>query len=1179
MHRHIFLFFLLLLFSCTNKKEENKSVTSATQDSILPVQITILANLPDSLQPETILLKNTPALKTIKIPDRPISITVNHKSGPHTFTLNPTKKIKASFSPILQNYTTEQGLAMDVMTSGFADKKGNLWFGTSVGGVSKYDGHSFTNYTTSHGLIGSGSVTDDKAGNIWFATGSGISKFDGNTFSTFGNFKGVNCILEDSKGNFWIGTNENSLYKYAGDSIIRYSVLDGLSANDIHELKEDRKGILWVRTDNGLFTYDARLPDGQARLNDSVGQGKRFTNIAFNNKEVGFINIDKNGNVWAGNSSQLIKYDGANITSFPTHNYQPVYVDRLDNIWFEGRRDGIWYYNANSPSILNKFSDAKIGDLGNPTAEDKSGNLWFCNGSASGVFKYPGPAFQKLAENDIRSIIEDKSGNIWFAGYSNSFCRYDGEYFTTFGLNSQIWCMFQDKSGIIWIGGISGGGLIKLENNSFTFYTDLNGLVDDRPRFIAQDGKGYLWIGTEKGLSKFDGKSFINFTKKQGLAGDHVWCILEDKPGELLLGTNDGLSVYDARKNSARMTQSDGDSLGLGESFTNYSISRMPQGNDIRSLIKDKNGNLWIGTFGGGLVRYDGKSFYTYTTDQGLPDNVVTQVVLTKEGNIIVGTNNGIALLTGFKSISDVEANDSNSSSKDFHSAAPLSSRRGVGDEEKYSAQNNLSNRELKNFTPVFEIYNPKMGYPVMDVNRGQHAIFQDSKGILWIASGSVRSGLVRFDYSLLYKNNNPPELNILSVKVDNELVCWRDLLNIENNDQKPKSKFETIAAPAFVTEEVTTFGKTLSDAQREAMRKKYKGIEFDAVSRFYPVPQNLKLPHSHNEITVEFAAIEPDKPSLVQYQYKLEGYDKNWSTPANITSATFGNMYEGIYHFKLKARSPSGIWSEPVTYTFTVLPPWWRTWWSYTVYALLSAFALRVFVKWRERNLQMEKEKLRQKLKIQQQEFEKQRAIENVRSVISRDIHDEIGSGLTKISLMSQQLKLGLESKKNFDPVLLQKITDSSREIVGNLGEIIWTVNPKHDNLTSLLSYFRNYIAQFLEDTPIQYSIDFPEEVPELTVHPDLKRNLFLVLKESLNNIVKHARAQHVTIKFNHQQNHFHFEISDDGVGMKNLDGREFGNGLQNMRQRIESVNGKFNIHAAENYGTSILIEGNLFY
>jgi hypothetical protein len=262
-----FLLSLLFLFSCTYNKVEDKSVTAATQDSAAPAQVTIVANLPDSLQPETILLENTPAPKTINIPDKPVSITINNKSGPHTLHLNPTEKIKASFSPILQNYTTEQGLAMDVMSNGFADKKGNLWFSTTVGGVSKYDGHSFTNYTTSHGLIGNGaSVSEDKAGNIWFATGSGVSKFDGNTFSTFGNFKGVNCILEDNKGNIWLGTNGNGLYRCTGDSITRYSDSDGLSANSIYVLKEDRKGILWVGTDNGLFCYD----------------GKQFTNIAVN---------------------------------------------------------------------------------------------------------------------------------------------------------------------------------------------------------------------------------------------------------------------------------------------------------------------------------------------------------------------------------------------------------------------------------------------------------------------------------------------------------------------------------------------------------------------------------------------------------------------------------------------------------------------------------------------------------------------------------------------------------------------------------------------------------------------------------------------------------------------------------------------------------------------------------
>jgi signal transduction histidine kinase/ligand-binding sensor domain-containing protein len=1138
MRSYIFLFFLFLLFSCDSRKVENKPGASAMQDSAIPVKVTILANLPDSLQPETILLKNTPAPKTVKIPDKLISITINHRSGPSTLNISPRKKIKASFLPVMQNYSMEQGLAMDVLmfNGGFADKKGNLWFATSVGGVSKYDGHSFTNYTTSHGLSGNGagSITEDTTGNIWFATNYGISKFDGNTFSTFGNFKDLTQILGDGAGNFWIGTRGNSLYKYSGDSITRYSDSDGFSVNTIYAMREDRKGILWLGTDSGLFRYDTRLP---------VGQRQRFTKIALINKEVRSILIDKNGNVWADTYREstplgLIKYNGVNITSYSNRKYGPIYEDHLGYIWFVGQ-GGIWYCDSNSSSRFNRFSDS---GLGAPATEDKSGNLWFV-GNANGVFKCSWPAFQSFSPGtDIRSIFEDKSGSIWFGGFY-SISRFDGKYFTSFGPNAQIWCMLQDKSGITWIGSSAEDGLIKLENNSFTFYTDVNGLVDDVPRSIIQDTKGYLWIGTDKGISKFDGKSFTNFTIKQGLAGDIISCILEDKPGELFLGTNGGLSYFD------------------GRSFTNYSISGMPYGNDIRSMVKDTSGNLWMGTFGGGLTRYDGKSFYTYTIEQGLPDNVVTQVALTKEGAIVVGTNNGIALLTGFNSVSD--ANNPNNLSPN----------------KQYPPQNNLSNNELKHFTPFFEIYNPKSGYPIKDVNRGQHAIFQDSKGILWIASGSLNSGLMRFDYSSLFKNKNPPELNILSVKVNDELVCWHDLLKSDSNDEKPKSKFEHIAVPAFVTEEVTTFGKPLSDAQRAEMREKFKGIEFDSITRFYPVPQHLKLPYRDNKLTIEFAAIEPDKPSLVRYQYKLEGYDKNWSVPANITSATYGNIHEGTYHFYVKARSPSGIMGKPLTYSFTVLAPWWRTWWAYTVYALLLVFALRFFIKRRERNLQMEKERLTQELLIRQHELEKQQAIENVRAVISRDIHDEIGSGLTKISLMSQRLKLGLESKKDFDPLLLQKITESSKEIVGNLGEIIWTVNPKHDNLASLLSYFRNYIAQFFEDTALSYSIEFPDEVPGLPVHPDLKRNLFLVLKESLNNIVKHAHAQNLTIKFNNEQNRFHFEIADDGVGIKDFGGREFGNGLQNMKHRIESVNGSFTISTTENSGTAIVIEGQLYY
>jgi signal transduction histidine kinase len=218
-----------------------------------------------------------------------------------------------------------------------------------------------------------------------------------------------------------------------------------------------------------------------------------------------------------------------------------------------------------------------------------------------------------------------------------------------------------------------------------------------------------------------------------------------------------------------------------------------------------------------------------------------------------------------------------------------------------------------------------------------------------------------------------------------------------------------------------------------------------------------------------------------------------------------------------------------------------------------------------------------KQKLRLQEGQFEKQKAVEDIRSKISRDIHDQIGSGLTKISLMSQRMKMNFDNKKDVDARLVQKITDFSTEIIGNLSEIIWTVDPRHDNLESLLSYIRNYIAHFFEDTAIQHVIDFPEDIPAMGIHPELKRNLFLVIKESLNNILKHAEATAVNIHFHFDHRAYYFKITDNGKGISDHNRRNFGNGLINMKNRMESINGSFNIVSEVSKGTVITLEGEL--
>jgi sugar lactone lactonase YvrE len=363
MNKHLLLLFALhLFFSCTHKVEDSTVIT-APQDSTLSVNVNLLADLPDSLQPETIFLKNAPAPKSIPIPDKPVSFTYNLESGPRTLNLTPTQKTKVSFSPTLKNYTTDQGLALDLTTCGYTDRKGNLWFGTTVNGVSKYDGHSFTNYNTTQGLIDNriNSIIEDSAGNIWFATKSGVSKFDGTTFSTIGNFQEVLSIFEDTSGNIWLGAYDG-LYKYAGDSMLKYHEPDGLTSNKDYILEEDPKGVLYVCTNDDLFRYD----------------GTRFTNMAVSMEVVDSIYRSKSRNAW----------------------------DRIPTAY-----------------KLTKFPDLVSAES---VTEDKSGNIWVCT-VASGVVKYSGQAFLQLTSKSIRSVFEDQSGNIWLSGADKCITRFDGE--------------------------------------------------------------------------------------------------------------------------------------------------------------------------------------------------------------------------------------------------------------------------------------------------------------------------------------------------------------------------------------------------------------------------------------------------------------------------------------------------------------------------------------------------------------------------------------------------------------------------------------------------------------------------------------------------------------------------------------------------------------------------------
>ncbi len=211
--------------------------------------------------------------------------------------------------------------------------------------------------------------------------------------------------------------------------------------------------------------------------------------------------------------------------------------------------------------------------------------------------------------------------------------------------------------------------------------------------------------------------------------------------------------------------------------------------------------------------------------------------------------------------------------------------------------------------------------------------------------------------------------------------------------------------------------------------------------------------------------------------------------------------------------------------------------------------------------------------------ETEKQKENEMIRSRISQDIHDDISSELTKMSWISALAK-AKASKNDVEGVkpLLDKITAYSQQTVAKLGEIVWAVNPRNDTMDSLLAYMRNYVAKFLADTPFQYTVDFPELEQDVHLNPELKRNLFLVMKEALHNSVKYSQARHITVRCIITGDQYTFTFADDGRGVEDGKIEGGGNGLINMKVRAQAVDAAYHISSAPGKGTTIQVSGTIY-
>ena len=586
------------------------------------------------------------------------------------------------------SFTPADGLADGPIRTIVEDADGRLWFGAE-GGLTRYEaqqdvGEGFTTFTTEDGLVDNRVYVlgVDSRGDLWFSTGGrpegrkyewqggSLARCAGEKISVYtGLFDGladgpIETMVEDVDGQLWFGT-EGGLVRYearqdvdrqdVGEGFTIFTTADGLVDNRVHVLGVDSRGDLWFSTGRWQGASLVRC-DGRRSSRTVPASFTTFT--AENGLGVGaaFSMLeDRAGHLWFDLHNGVSRYDGrtssradsVSFTTFTTENGLPqdqvmaVMEDRDGYVWagtfaglsrYEGAHVSTFTSRDGLPSIF-VFS----------ALQDRSGDLWF--GAGGGLVRYDGEEFTTVTTRDslnigAYSIVEDQNGHLWFGGWNPQVIRYDRESFVTFPLDTRLNSTYSnkgmavDRSGHLWL-ATREDGVLRYDGLKSTHFTAADGLIGDEVESVARDRAGNIWIGTKGGVSKYDGETFISFTRADGLGFDSVASIAEDRDGYIWFGGDGAVCRYDPRHSVDRQN--------VGSAFTTFTSEDGLKPGVVSSILLDRDGHLWFGIFGGGVVRYDGLVFQDLNHRDGLVGDTVHDMIQDRDGDFWITSDSGIS--------------------------------------------------------------------------------------------------------------------------------------------------------------------------------------------------------------------------------------------------------------------------------------------------------------------------------------------------------------------------------------------------------------------------------------------------------------------------------------------------------------------------------------------------------
>jgi two-component system, sensor histidine kinase ChiS len=929
----------------------------------------------------------------------------------------------------------------------------------------------------------------------------------------------ISAIAKDKNGNMWIGTYGAGVVRFDGLNFYQYKDTDGLSQNFIQTLVASKVGDIWIGT----------RAEGAMRFN---GRNIYYytTDNGLPNNRVETIFEDSRGIIWLGTYNGVCRIDGQDITSYTKAHglgIEIVYMiqeDKNGNMWFGGVNGGITMFDGNAFYQYSSQQGLTNNYIVTGTYDSK-GNLWFGT-YENGAYRFDGTSFYQyttnegLENNSIKSISEDLKGNIWIGSSEGSLSKLKENDIYLYGeehgiSNGFITCFYHDRDGSVWFGTF-GGGLGHFKGNMFTHFHEKYGLKDGFIRSIMQDNEGQVWLGTNtEGAFSYDGTSFMQYSTMQGLSHNRVGGMLQDKNGlywfattgggitsfdgqvftnyRVENGLNDDFIIFlreDSGGNIWFVTRDNGILKYNGEYFLSYGTHQGLSDTVARFVLEDKKGNIWVGTQAGGITRFDGKTVAHYNKEGGLLSNNIIDMIEDSNGNIWIGTNgNGVTAFDGnyyyhFTEKQGLINDFVYSLLDDKDQNIWIGTRMGlskllVKDFSELINQSKAINSPIK---VLFRNYSHMDGY--LGVGTNSRTMLQDQEGNIWIGANDI---LTVYNPREDVVDSIPPKVKITTVGIFNERIQWQSLQNHQDT---------VIVLPNGLV---------------------IKNFKFDDISDWYGLPVNLSLSYDNNHISFDFVGISNGLSKDIRYQYILEGLYNNWSSLTKETHASFGRLAPGKYTFKVKAVNDDGYWSEEITYSFHITPPFWQTPMAYAGYLLLSILLGLIIYKYRKR-LSAKRELAKQKDIEWQQEVAIARKSAEFKQNFLANMSHEIRTPLTGVlglaNLLSQ-LPLDQKAKEYVDD--LNKTGESLRDTINMILDISKIEAGKlqiKKTSFSLYGVFEDCVKLYTplckENVVLETIID--NEIPRF-IYTDEQR-VSQIIKNLLSNAVKFTTQGKITLK-----------------------------------------------------------------